>query len=193
MKHRLDDPEFLNECFYYLRGFLVWKERPRNHFRTLSARDRWNKEKVGRLAVNHDYPDPTTHLCGHDFRTATLIFLLHLSKTENYKHVKFEGDYGIHIPYGVQDGQLLYTTRMSHYNGITCDNRIENLYLGPMTHRNAYVFPRDVRFEYREEQEFGRYVVYALDRGKPSQVMGYTLKEKEAKDLYYQCRRIYGR
>jgi len=193
MKHRLADPEYIVECVHYHRGFLIWNERPRNHFRSLSIRDRWNKEHAGRIARRHDYPDPTVLISGHKFRESTLTYLLHLTNTDNYQYVKFEGDYGIHFPYGQKDGELLYTTRVLHHNNILCDNRIENLYLGPLVHREPYVFPRDVRFEYKEEAELGRYVVYSLERGKPAQVMGYTIRLQDAKDLYYECRRIYGR
>jgi hypothetical protein len=191
MKHRLDDPDYLNECFDYDNGFLIWKERPRNHFKTFSAATRWNNEHVGRVAQKHDYPEPHTILNGGSIRTSTLVYLYHLAKTPNYKHVKFEGDYGVYIPYGVKDGELLYTPRVLHHNKVRCDNRIENLYVGPQQHIEAYQFARDVRFRWQEEPDQRRFVVYAIEGGKPTQIMGYTKREKDAKDLYFQCRRIY--
>jgi len=61
MKNKYPSKEFLNECFLFDKGELYWKERPREHFNTISGYKQFNKRFPGKRAGGYYR---TTNLIG---------------------------------------------------------------------------------------------------------------------------------
>lgn len=81
-KRQLPDIEYLQECLTYesLTGILIWKERPRVHFRTLVAKDRWNRMYAGQDAGRILGTGLTINVQECSYPLAAVAYKLHTNK-----------------------------------------------------------------------------------------------------------------
>jgi len=121
IKKQLPSLAYLRECFNYdpVNGELIWKHRPRHHFRTLSGMKTFNTRDAGTVAGAY-----------------------HSSRTRDYKRLKINGTaYVVHrVIWALHHGDILdESLEIDHINQDGRDNRIENLRLVPrsLNQRNA--------------------------------------------------------
>ena len=101
--------EYLRECFKYEDGKLYWKERPRHHFQLDKTWKWWNSRWSGTEAGGKPVYKKSSNsyrfqikVLGKTFSRSRLIFIL-------------------------INGQIKNGMEIDHVNGISTDDRIENL------------------------------------------------------------------
>jgi hypothetical protein len=189
----IQSAEYLQECFFYHKGgFLIWRKRPRNHFRSYSVSERWNKDHAEKNACKQDFPKATITIDGCVYNAATIIYLYHVAirSPKNFSLVKFSGKTIIKFPYAEENGSLLYTPHIRHSNKILCDNRIENLHPHTIKH-NPVTLPRDVHFKLHHEEDYDRWAITALKHNKPITIAAYETTEKAALRTLWDLKRIF--
>lgn len=95
--------DYLRECFDYVDGCLIWRNRPKSHFKTKRAYGMWNAKNAGNKAGR-----VLSGLCEY-----IQIGL------DNKRYLAHRLILAMH---GVQLGEVV-----DHINGCGTDNRIENL------------------------------------------------------------------
>jgi hypothetical protein len=103
---------FLNECFYYnhATGELSWKYRPRKHFKSNNACNRWNTIFPGKAAgtiQSHGYLQTSLGRCSH-----TVHRIIWAIVTDEWP-----------------------IKALIHENGVRTDNRLANLTEAGWPHR----------------------------------------------------------
>jgi len=151
--NQLLNNEYIQDCFdYHPGGILVFKKRPRFHFRDYATSVRWNNMFPGKQADNLFNLESRIQLRGIKTATKTLIWHFHNQPT---------------------------TFRIKHINGILADNRIENLEVAAKTERLNYEYHPSHRFIYFHDTKFDRYAVCAATVD-PEYFFFYAIDKKTA-------------
>jgi len=106
LKRRVLDRQYLLECFSYdgQFGLLIWKaDRPASHFASPASYLRWRDQYAGDIA---------------GWFTRLGYLQLSLDGVELWQH---------HVVLAMHDIQIPEKMDVDHINGVTSDNRIENL------------------------------------------------------------------
>ena len=119
----------------YNDGYLIWKNRPRDHFKKVYAFNDWNKNHVGKIAGS----------IRHNKKSCTRYVSVQFMKKKFHAH---------RVVWEIFNGQIPNGFIIDHIDGNGTNNRIENLRLATCQgnnknssrHRNRSVGPTGVFF-----------------------------------------------